>query len=134
MLIRKPVAEVFEAIVNPATTSKFWFTKGSGRMEKGKQVQWDWEMYGVSAQAKVIELEENKRIAWQTRGPGAVGKHFGGRIWRYELQPVEGGTLVSETWDISEESAVTKPVVRQAAKKTAENMTATLDRIADRLA
>ncbi len=30
MLIRKPVAEVFEAFVNPDITSKFWFTKGSG--------------------------------------------------------------------------------------------------------
>jgi uncharacterized protein YndB with AHSA1/START domain len=29
MLTRKPVAEVFEAFVNPAITSKFWFSKGS---------------------------------------------------------------------------------------------------------
>jgi uncharacterized protein YndB with AHSA1/START domain len=36
MLIRKPVAEVFEAFVDPAITSKFWFTKGSGRLETGK--------------------------------------------------------------------------------------------------
>ena len=28
MLIRKPVAEVFEAFINPDITSKFWFTKG----------------------------------------------------------------------------------------------------------
>jgi len=41
MLIRKPVAEVFEAFVNPAITSKFWFSKGSGRLEAGEQVQWD---------------------------------------------------------------------------------------------
>jgi hypothetical protein len=46
MLIRRPVAEVFEAFVNPDITTKFWFTKGSGRLEIGKQVQWDWEMYG----------------------------------------------------------------------------------------
>jgi hypothetical protein len=26
-LIRKPVAEVFEAIVNPEITTKFWFTR-----------------------------------------------------------------------------------------------------------
>jgi hypothetical protein len=26
MLIRKPVAEVFEIIVNPAVTSKYWFS------------------------------------------------------------------------------------------------------------
>jgi uncharacterized protein YndB with AHSA1/START domain len=30
MLMRKLVAEVFEAFVNPAITSKFWFSKGSG--------------------------------------------------------------------------------------------------------
>ena len=45
MLIRKPVSEVFEAFVDPAITSKFWFTKGSGRLQAGKQVRWDWEMY-----------------------------------------------------------------------------------------
>jgi uncharacterized protein YndB with AHSA1/START domain len=62
MLIRKPAAEVFEAIVDPATTSKFWFTKGSGRLEQGAHVQWDWEMYDVSMQVHVIEFETNRRI------------------------------------------------------------------------
>ncbi len=31
MLIRRPVAVVFEAFIDPTITSKFWFTKGSGR-------------------------------------------------------------------------------------------------------
>lgn len=44
MLIRRPVANVFAAFVDPAITSKFWFTHGSDRLETGKQVQWDWEM------------------------------------------------------------------------------------------
>jgi uncharacterized protein YndB with AHSA1/START domain len=44
MLIRKPVADVFEAFINPDITTKFWFTKSSGRLEVGKQVEWDWEM------------------------------------------------------------------------------------------
>jgi len=77
----------------------------------------------------VIEFDENRRIAWQTTGPTAIGKHVGGRIWRYELEPVERGTKVSESWDIRQESAFTKPVVRMGAKKTAENMAATLERI-----
>ena len=47
MLIRKPVAEVFEAFVNPQITTRFWFTKSSGRLEQGKTVRWDWEMFGV---------------------------------------------------------------------------------------
>ena len=35
----------------------------------------------------------------------------GGRIWRYELEPVDGGTLVRETWDISQEASLSKPLV-----------------------
>jgi len=62
MMIRKPVAEVFEAFVNPAITTKFWFSKSIGRLEEGKQFRWDWEMYGVSTEGNVKAIEENKRI------------------------------------------------------------------------
>ena len=62
MLIRRPVPEVFEAFVNPEITTKFWFTKSSGRLEAGKQVTWSWEMYNHSIQVHVKEVEENKRI------------------------------------------------------------------------
>ncbi len=68
MLIRKPIAEVFEAFVNPAITSNFWFTHGSDRLQVGKPIRWDWEMYGQSIQVNVKELHPNKRIlmAWTT--------------------------------------------------------------------
>jgi uncharacterized protein YndB with AHSA1/START domain len=80
----------------------------------------------------VVEYDENRRLAWQTRAPvGLVDKLAGGRIWRYELEPVEGGTLVKESWDISQEAVFSKPVVRRAADVTRQNMTKTLDRIAD---
>jgi uncharacterized protein YndB with AHSA1/START domain len=62
MLIRRPVADVFEAFIDPATTSQFWFTKGSARLEAGKEVQWDWEMYNFSVPVRVKEVEQNKRI------------------------------------------------------------------------
>ena len=62
MLIRKPVAEVFEAFVDPAITTKFWFTKSSGRLRAGEEVRWDWEMYGVGAQVSVKAIEPNRRI------------------------------------------------------------------------
>ena len=71
MLIRKPVAEVFEAFVNPEITSKFWFTKGGGRLEVGRQVQWEWEMYGASAQVDVKAIELNKRILIEWPGNNA---------------------------------------------------------------
>jgi uncharacterized protein YndB with AHSA1/START domain len=71
MLIRRPVADVFEAFVDPAITSRFWFTKGSGRLEPGANVRWDWEMYGVFAQVQVKVIEPRKRIVieWSMYGP-----------------------------------------------------------------
>lgn len=61
-LIRRPVAEVFDAFINPEITTKFWFTKSSGRLISGAQVQWDWEMYGASTQVEVKAIEPNRRI------------------------------------------------------------------------
>jgi uncharacterized protein YndB with AHSA1/START domain len=71
MLIRRPVAEVFEAFVDPHITAKFWFTKGSGRLEAGKQVHWDWEMYGISIPVTVKALEPNKLIVIEWPGYGS---------------------------------------------------------------
>lgn len=62
MLIRRPVADVFKAIIDPQVTTKFWFTKSTGRLEEGKRVRWDWEMYGSSADVDVDAVEPNERI------------------------------------------------------------------------
>jgi uncharacterized protein YndB with AHSA1/START domain len=66
MLIRKSVEEVYEAFINPEITTKFWFTKSSGKLEEGKTVRWDWEMYGVGDELYVKEIVQNKliRIEW----------------------------------------------------------------------
>jgi len=68
MLIRRPVAEVFAAFVDPAITSRFWFTGSSGRLDPGAQVRWDWEMYGVGTDLRVLEFEPDRRllIEWDT--------------------------------------------------------------------
>ena len=80
--------------------------------------------------SKVVEYDENRRIAWQPRPAyPVVNRLAGGRIWRYELEPVEGGTRVRESWDIRHEAIFTKAVVRQAAGKTRENMEKTLERL-----
>ena len=77
----------------------------------------------------VVEFEQDRRIAWQSRPPGFVGRFAAGRIWRYELEPVEGGTLVRESWDISQDRQ--KPLLRLGGlpAKTADNMARTLERI-----
>jgi uncharacterized protein YndB with AHSA1/START domain len=62
MRIRKPADEVFNAFINPEITTNFWFTKSSGKLEAGKNVQWDWEMYNVSAIAYVKEIVKDEKI------------------------------------------------------------------------
>ena len=63
MLIRKPAAEVFEAFIDPAITKNFWFTRGSGRLEVGKTITWEWEMYGVTTNILVKEIVPNEKIS-----------------------------------------------------------------------
>ena len=68
MLIRKPPQEVYEAFADPAATTRFWFTRSTGRLEPGATVTWYWDMYGVSAQVNVIATEPSRRVAieWPT--------------------------------------------------------------------
>jgi len=68
MLVRKPVAEVFEAFVDPGIPTQFWFTKSSGRLEAGKRVTWEWEMYGVSTEVLVRDIEKDRRILIEWSG------------------------------------------------------------------
>ena len=76
----------------------------------------------------VVEFEADRRIAWKTT-MGPLGL-IGGRIWRYELEPAEGGTLVRETWDVSADRQ--RPMLKMGAMPTQaeDGMRATLERIA----
>ncbi|HEU4325808.1 MAG TPA: SRPBCC family protein [Roseiflexaceae bacterium] len=90
MLIRRPAAEVFEAIVDPEITTQFWFTKSSGRLEAGGQVRWEWEMYDASADVSVKAVEPHRRVVieWPGySGPTTVE-------WLLAPQP-DGTTFVS---------------------------------------
>lgn len=69
MMIRRPVAVVFEAFVNPDITTSFWFTKSSGRLALGKKVIWEWEMYGVATEVEVLEVVPNQQIRIQWGDP-----------------------------------------------------------------
>jgi uncharacterized protein YndB with AHSA1/START domain len=69
MLIRKPAEKVFEAFIDPGITTNFWFTKSSGKLEVGKTVKWEWEMYRVSTNVLVKEIVPNKKISIEWNEP-----------------------------------------------------------------
>jgi len=86
MLIRKPVADVFDAFVNPEMTTQFWFTKSSGPLAAGTQVQWDWEMYNHSVPVTVKAIERNARIVVEWPGYKAPTRV------EWTFQPLDEGT------------------------------------------
>lgn len=89
MLIRNPAEKVFEAFINPEVTTKFWFTKGSGRLDVGKEVQWEWEMYDISVPVTAKIIEKNRRILIEW--PGYSGQTT--VEWTFTEQP-DGTTFV----------------------------------------
>jgi uncharacterized protein YndB with AHSA1/START domain len=129
---------IFALISDPRRHHEF---DGSGTVKQARNVPDHLELgatFGMNMvlgvpyamRSTVVEYEEDKLLAWQTRAPVRfVDPLAGGRIWRYELEPTKGGTLVKESWDIREESPVTRPIVRRAAEQTRRNMAKTLERI-----
>lgn len=92
MLIRRPVAEVFRAFVDPEVTSKFWFTRSSGPLAPGARVEWHWDMYGVSTTVEVKELQPDRRILIEWDNPPLPVE------WQFEARP-DGTTVVRiENW------------------------------------
>ena len=83
----------------------------------------------------MVEFEENRRIAWKTGPPGLMGRLLAGRVWRYELTPVDGGTLVRESWDITDDhQRVLFKLGGIYSGKTRRDMERTLDRSGNRSA
>lgn len=79
----------------------------------------------------VVEFEDNRRIAWQARSTGFMSRFVGGRIWRYELEPVDGSTKVRESWDLSQDHQRRLLRLGPVPERTRANMEKTLERIED---
>ena len=73
----------------------------------------------------VVEFEENRRIAWQ---------HFGGHIWRYILEPVDGGTKVTEQFDWNKSKSPLILKLRKSPQDNAKSIEKTLENLVKRFA
>ena len=135
-------AQIFDLLVDPA---RHLDIDGSGTVQRarsgGRRLRLG-DSFGMdmklgasySTRNEVVELVEDRLIAWRTLAPFPLTLLFTGRTWRYELEPVEGGTLVRETWDLSTEAWPGRPAVRRMAETTRRNMERTLARIEELVA
>jgi hypothetical protein len=73
----------------------------------------------------VVEFEEGKIIAW---------RHFGGHIWRYILEPVDGGTKVTEQFDWNKSKSPLILKLRKSPQDNAKSIEKTLENLVKRFA
>ncbi len=70
---------------------------------------------------EVIEFVEGKQISW---------RHMGGHIWRYVLEPVAGGTRVTEQFDYTNSRSVLMLRLAMFPTRNEKSMVKTLDKLA----
>ena len=95
-----PADAIFDVLASPAGHVEMdgsgtvrGVASGPERLRDGARFRMKMKL-GVPYQmsSTVREFEENRRIAWA---------HVGGHRWRYELEEVDGGTRVTESFDWS---------------------------------
>lgn len=128
-LIDAPAAEIFAVLANPARHVEI---DGSGSVRGSKDVEPQQLRLGSKFGMKmkmgvpydirntVVEYEPDELIAWA---------HFGKHRWRYELEEVEGGTMVTETFDWSTARVPKLIELMGYPKKHVPSMQKTLERL-----
>jgi len=97
-VIAAPAAKIFDLLADPSehpridgSGSVTHLRKGPHRLFRGAKFSMDMKLgvrYFVSN--KVVVFEEGRAIAWH---------HLAHFVWRYDLEPVEGGTKVTESFN-----------------------------------
>ncbi|HEX2808216.1 MAG TPA: SRPBCC family protein [Kineosporiaceae bacterium] len=127
--VAAPAKAVFDLLSDPyrhpeidGSGSARRAVRGPHRLEAGSRfgmaMRCWWTPYTITN--TVTDYEPDRLIAWT---------HHGRVVWRYELEPVPGGTQVSETWDPSASPGRFAYQVLKFPERTAPAMMATLERI-----
>ncbi|MFM1761853.1 MAG: hypothetical protein RL478_1463 [Actinomycetota bacterium] len=120
---------IFEVLADPRQHSKI---DGSGSVKAARvsapprlslDAKFTMEMkigFPYKMTNTVVEFKENRCIAW---------RHLGGHIWRYILEPVDGGTKVVEQFDYNGSKSVLILKLRGSMKSNEKFMTKTLENL-----
>ena len=121
--------QIFELLADPRNHSSF---DGSGtvkaanisaptRLSLGAKFGMNMKMGpSYKIQNEVVEFVEGKQIAW---------RHQGHHVWRYMLEPVAGGTKVTEQFDYAKMRAKIVLHVLRSIPKNEKSMIKTLENL-----
>ena len=129
-VIHAPPERIFDVLADPAQHAAI---DGSGsvrapragtpaRLTLGSKFAMDMRIglpYRMTNE--VVQFEEGRRIAWQ---------HLAHDVWCYELEPVDGGTRVRESFDWSHGRGQWLLRVTKTPDKNHRSMEQTLERLA----
>lgn len=134
-VVPAPAEAIFEFIADPALQPEWDGNDNLAHAEPGQRVRAVGDVFrttltrdGGVRENHVEEFSEGRLIAWR---PSEVGRPCPGHLWRWELDPVDAGTLVRHTYDWSR--LTDEKRMPRARATTAEKLLASIDRLADRL-
>ena len=123
---------IFELIADPARQPEWDGNDNLAEAPPGQRVHAVGECFdttlttGAVRRNHVVEFDETRRIAWR---PSEVGAPPPGHLWRWELTPVDGGTLVTHTYDWTELDDPAREV--RARATTSDKLQKSVDALAD---
>lgn len=91
--VSRPVAEVFEAVADPAKLSHYFTTGGAqGRLETGATVTWDFHDFPGAFPVEVVEVVPNEKIVlqWKANDADAPAEYMTTVTMTFE--PLDGDT------------------------------------------
>lgn len=132
VVVPAPAQDIFNLLADPRRHSEI---DGSGSVKAAKVnaperlslgAKFGMEMKIVlpyKMTNEVVEFEEGKQIGW---------RHFGGHVWRYILEPVDGGTKVTEQFDWNTNKSPLMLKVMNAIENNSKSIQKTLDNLVKR--
>ncbi|MBK0421976.1 SRPBCC family protein [Leucobacter sp. CSA2] len=131
-VVAAPAEAIFELIADPAQQPRWDGNDNLAEAAPGQRVRAVGDVFVMTntgdrvRENRIVEFEEGRRIAWMPNPPGEPAP---GHLWRWELEPQEGGTLVRHTYDwsgLTDESRFDR-----ARQFTADALRASVDRLAE---
>lgn len=98
--VQKPIADVFEAIINPEKMTKYFISESSGKLETGKELHWKFPEFPDTCTIQEIKIETNRLISF---------------VW-------DKGTIVNILLEAQEDQSTVVKVTEDGKAYTEENL------------
>ncbi|MGO1285883.1 MAG: SRPBCC family protein [Brachybacterium sp.] len=129
--IAAPAAVLFDLIADPAQQPRWDGNDNLSEAEPGQRVRAVGDIFtmtnlgGGVRENHVVDFAEGRAIAWL---PAPQGEAPPGHLWGWQLEPTDGGTLVTHLYDYTQ--LYDEKRLPKAQAMTPQKLLASIDRLA----